>query len=68
MPREWNTSFREPWNPVIKKCLDGVDLHTKYHIETGDTFHKDQADLLRSYVRNLKDWIHSTEPEGFHRQ
>jgi hypothetical protein len=68
MPREWNTSFREPWNPVIKKCLDGVDLHTRNLLETGDTFHEDQAKLLRTYVRNLKDWIHATEPEGIHRQ
>jgi hypothetical protein len=67
MPREWNTSFREPWNPIIKKCLDGVDLHTKLYLESQDTFHLNQADLLRLYVSRLKDWIHKTEPEGFHR-
>ena len=68
MPREWNTSFREPWNPIIKKCLDGVDLHNKLYFETKDTFHLNQADLLRLYVSRLKDWIHTNEPEGFHRK
>ena len=67
MPREFNTSFREPWNPVIKKCLDGVDLHTKLYLESQDTFHLNQADLLRLYVSRLKDWIHATEPEAYHR-
>ncbi|ARW57058.1 hypothetical protein [Synechococcus phage S-B64] len=68
MPREWNTSFREPWNPIIKKCLDGVDLHNKLYFESQDTFHLNQADLLRQYVSRLKTWIHNTEPEGFHRK
>lgn len=68
MPREFNTEFREPWNPVIKKCLDAIDLHTALHIETQDQFHIEQSKLLRQYVRNLKDWIHETEPEGWHRK
>lgn len=68
MAREWNTPYREPWNPVIKKCLDAVDLHTRLHLETGDPFHSFQANILRQYVMNLKDWIHQTEPEGWHRQ
>jgi len=67
MAREWNTPFREPWNPVIKKCLDAIDLHTTLHLETQDQFHVEQSRLLRQYVRNLKDWIHETEPEGWHR-
>ena len=67
MPREFNTSFREPWNPVIKKCLDGVDLHTRLYLDSQDTFHLNQADLLRLYVSRLKDWIHATEPEAYHR-
>lgn len=68
MAREWNTPYREPWNPVIKKCLDAIDLHTTLHIETQDQFHIEQAKMLRQYVRNLKDWIHETEPEGWHRK
>ena len=68
MAREWNTPYREPWNPVIKKCLDAIDLHTVLHLETQDQFHIEQAKILRQYVRNLKDWIHETEPEGWHRK
>lgn len=61
--REWNTPFREPWNPIIKRCLDGVDLHTKLYISTGDNFHHQQANMLRDYISKLKDWIHNTEPK-----
>jgi len=61
MPREWNTPIREPWNPVIKKCLDAVDLHTRLHLETGDDWHSIQAKTLRDYVNNLKTWIHKQE-------
>jgi len=68
MPREWNTSFREPWNPIIKKCLDGIDLHNELYFKTQDSFHLNQADLLRLYVSRLKTWIHNTEPEAFHRK
>ena len=61
MPREWNTPVREPWNPVIKKCLDAVDLHTRLYLETGDEWHQSQAKVLRNYVSNLKTWIHKQE-------
>jgi hypothetical protein len=57
MPREWNTPIREPWNPVIKKCLDAVDEHMRQHIKTGDDWHILQAEILR----NLKVWIHKQE-------
>jgi hypothetical protein len=68
MPREFNTQFREPWNPIIKKCVDAIDLHTKLYLETGDPFHSFQCNLLRQYLYNLKDWIHQTEPEGWHKK
>ena len=61
MPREFNTPVREPWNPVIKKCLDAVDTHVKLHLDTGDTWHLSQAEVLRQYVRDLKTWIHQQE-------
>ena len=61
MPREWNTPIREPWNPVIKKCLDAVDEHTRQHIQTGDEWHLSQAEVLRKYVKDLKVWIHKEE-------
>ena len=61
MPREWNTPIREPWNPVIKKCLDAVDLHVKLHLETQEEWHLSQAETLRKYVIDLKVWIHHQE-------
>lgn len=61
MPREFNTPIREPWNPVIKKCLDAIDTHIKIHLKTGDKWHLSQAEILRQYVRNLKSWIHKEE-------
>jgi len=61
MPREWNTPIREPWNPVIKKCLDAVDTHMKLHLETQDDWHLLQAEILRKYVKDLKVWIHKEE-------
>jgi len=67
MLREWNTPFREPWNPVIKKCLDAIDLHTKLYLETENSFHLFQSNLLREYITNLKNWIIENEPEDWHR-
>jgi len=61
MPREWNTPIREPWNPVIKRCLDAVDEHIRLHIKTGDDWHLSQAETLRKYVKELKVWIHKEE-------
>lgn len=61
MPREWNNPIREPWNPVIKKCLDAVDEHMRQHLMTGDDWHLSQAETLRKYVKNLKVWIHKQE-------
>ena len=61
MPREWNTPIREPWNPVIKKCLDAVDLHVQLHLDTQDNWHNSQAEILRKYVKDLKIWIHQQE-------
>jgi hypothetical protein len=49
---------------MIKACLDAVDRHTELLLQTGESHHAEQADLLRQYVRNLKTWIHETENEG----
>jgi hypothetical protein len=59
--RSWNTPLRAPWNPVIKACLNAIDEHVKLYLESGDSWHLRQAESLRNYVANLKDWIHSQE-------
>ena len=59
--RTWNNPTREPWNPLIKACLTGVDQHTSLLLQTGDVRHAEQAALLRQYVSGLKDWITQEE-------
>jgi hypothetical protein len=59
--REWNTPVREPWNPVIQQCLKGVDEHVRQYIRTGNVWHLEKAAFLRTYVKELKVWIHKME-------
>ncbi len=59
--RTWNTPLREPWNPVIKACLNAIDEHMRQYIATGERYHLAQAQTLRDYVSALKDWIHAQE-------
>jgi hypothetical protein len=59
--REWNTPVREPWNPLIKECLNAVDRHVAFYLANGDQKHLSQAAMLRRYVRELKDWIGQEE-------
>jgi hypothetical protein len=61
MPREWVTETREPRCPKIAQLLKTIDLHTEFFIKTGDVFHQEQAEYLRAYVYNLKDWIKKGE-------
>jgi hypothetical protein len=61
--RTYNTIIREPWNSKIHNILKTIDLHTKLHLETGDNFHLIQADILRTYVLELKKWILSKEKD-----
>lgn len=61
MPREWNTPIREPWNAPIHQILKAIDSHTKLWMETGDPWHEEKANMLRQYLRELKDFIHKVE-------
>ena len=61
MAREWSTEIRDPWCPKIAQIIKTIDLHSEFYIITGDTFHKEQAEYLRHYIYNLKDWIQSNE-------
>jgi hypothetical protein len=55
--RTFNTPLREPWNPIVYQCLRAVDCHNAQYFLTGNAWHLEQAELLRYYVRSLKDWI-----------
>jgi len=61
MPREWNTPKRECWNKPIYQILKAIDNHTRLHLETGNFWHEYQANILRQYLRDLKDFIHKEE-------
>lgn len=59
--RTFNTPIREPWNAKIHNILKTIDLHTELYLKSGDAFHLCQARILRSYVEELKTWIHANE-------
>ena len=61
MPREWNTPKRECWNAPIHQILKAIDNHTRLWMETGDSWHEEQANILRKYVKDLKVFIHKQE-------
>jgi hypothetical protein len=62
--REWNTNERCDWNAPIHQILKAIDNHNKLWISTGNSWHRDQAAILRTYVSGLKRWIHSKELES----
>lgn len=59
--RTFNTPLREPWNPIVHQCLRAVDCHNAQYFLTGNAWHLKQSELLRQYVRSLKDWIREEE-------
>lgn len=59
--RTWNTPVRERWNAPIHQCLKAIDGHVELYLKTGDRWHLEQADFLRSYLHRLKTWIHQEE-------
>lgn len=61
MPREWNTDQRKDWNAPIHQILKAIDNHTRLWMKTGDPWHEEKANILRQYLRELKDFIHKTE-------
>ena len=61
--RTWNTPKRECWNAPIHQMLKAIDNHTRLWIETGDVWHEEKAEYLRTYLRELKTWIHQKENE-----
>ena len=61
MTREWNTPHREKWTAPIHQILKAIDNHTRLHLETGNFWHEQQAQILRRYVADLKDFIYKEE-------
>jgi hypothetical protein len=63
MPREWSNSTRDPWNAPIHNILKAIDNHNEEYFKSGDNWHLEKAELLRTYVAELKTWIHKEESE-----
>jgi hypothetical protein len=38
-----------------------VDCHNEQYFLTGNAWHLEQAETIREYVRNLKNWIREEE-------
>jgi len=56
LPREFNTPNRECWNTPIHQILKAIDNHTRLHLETGNFWHEEQAQILRTYVKELNSF------------
>jgi hypothetical protein len=63
VPREWNTPQRDAWNAPIHQILKAIDEHNREYLETGNRWHAEKAETLRSYLRDLKTWIHRQEKQ-----
>tara|TARA_R110000868_G_scaffold146563_2_gene367388 strand:+ start:1489 stop:1686 length:198 start_codon:yes stop_codon:yes gene_type:complete len=60
-PRDYNAPDRIPWNDAIHYIIKSIDNHTRLHLETGNYWHEEQAQILRKYIKDLKIWIHKQE-------
>lgn len=61
MPREFDTDSRKDWNTPIHNMLKAIDNHNREYFKSGDRWHLEKAEQLRSYVRELKEWIKKNE-------
>lgn len=61
MPREWNNPHRESWNAPIHQILKAIDNHNQEYFKTGNSWHLEKSDMLRTYLKELKTWIHKKE-------
>lgn len=59
--RTFDTPIREPWNPIIHQLLRAVDEHNRLYFLHRNPWHLEKAAQLRSYVCQLKTYIHNQE-------
>lgn len=57
MPREWDNPTRSPWNAHIHQTLKAIDNHNQEYFKSGNIWHLQKAEMLRTYIYELKDWI-----------
>lgn len=61
MSRTFNTSHREKWNAPIHYILKAIDHHNSEYFKSGNSWHLEKAELLRTYLYELKNYIKSQE-------
>jgi hypothetical protein len=59
--RTFNTPLREPLNPIIYQSLRAIDWHNAQYFLSMDQWHLEKAAMLRSYLHELKSYIHQQE-------
>lgn len=64
--RTFNTPIREPWNAPIHQMLRAIDNHTALYLRTHSRWHLEKAAILRSYLWELKTYIHAEEKARLH--
>ena len=65
MPREFNTPYSESWNAPIHQILKAIDNHNQEYFKTKNIWHLEKAQVLREYIRELKNWICIKESAEF---
>lgn len=63
MTRDYEPATRKPWQDPIKHIVRAIDQHTALHLATGDLWHATQAQRLREYVAELKEWLTQQPPD-----
>jgi hypothetical protein len=61
MSRDFNTPHRQEWNAPIHNILKAIDNHNQEFFKTGNHWHLKKADMLRTYLLELKEWIYRKE-------
>ena len=56
--RTFTTEVRQDWQDMIAQTLKAIDRHSKYK---DDDFHTRNYYILKQYMIDLKNWIHSEE-------
>tara|TARA_R110000868_G_C10463431_1_gene727600 strand:+ start:360 stop:551 length:192 start_codon:yes stop_codon:yes gene_type:complete len=57
MPREFDTNSRKDWNAPIHQILKAIDNHNMEYFRTSNSWHLEKANILRTYLNELKTWI-----------
>ena len=56
--RTFTTEVRKDWQDMIAQTLRAIDRHSKY---PNDDFHCRNYYILKQYLVDIKNWIHSEE-------